>query len=512
MIALPLSSFEEKILSDFVQKPPIAIPFSFIAILQDLICVRLIQGGRYTEAIKFDKRLTSTTPQKHLKDTRDRSNMVQDIYNALPEVEKALLDLELDPTIAPQRPLLSKSSESRRPRHSTGGDNQDALSQSWEEVRVPETLVAKSTPLRDVRVPTATPTVRPTTATRAPPILPVHLNGVNGGINSTPSKGSPFAALLSSSIKPQQPLSGVSARLNTTNAIASPASGIKLPRPSLSSSHGPSHTFVSASRQQNAFYQPPVKLNGVKRAFEDEPTRNSDREESPAGAAKSAALNVDKERDDDEVMGYQEETQGRKNTSADDSDDENVLQYSVFGAKTESSSRNVDATRKATRQKTPPGAYMDDMEDDQGLDSQKGHRRTTRGGRTTRASQKAVDTASSKPPAKKTKQTKEKQVRNIPGGLMEDDDDEEHEDQIAPLPPPVRTSRSNRSAAGGGKRKSLSADTTDEMEGIQTRRRSSRLTAAGSSASVRGVSPEPPPPLPRTKKTNRSSATSKKKR
>ena len=426
--------------------------------------------------------------------------MVLDIYNALPEVEKALLDLELDPTIVPQRPLLSKSSETRRPRHSTGADNQDPLSQSWEEVRMPETLVAKSTPLRDVRVPTATPTM-----TGAPPILPVHLNGVNGGINATPSKSSPFTALLSSSIKP---LSGVAARLNTPNAIASPASGIKLPRASLSSPHPP-HTFVSASRQQNAFYQPPVKLNGVKRAFEDESARNSDLEERPAGA-KSAALDVDKGRDDDEVMEYQEETRGRKSASVDNSDDENVLQYSVFGAKNESSSRNVDTTRKATRQKTPPGAYMDDMEEDQGLESPKGHRRT-RGGRTTRASQKVADTTSSKPPAKKTKQTKEKQVRNIPGGLMEDDDDEEHEDQIAPLPAPVRTSRSNRAGGGGGKRKSLSVDTTDEMEGIQTRRRSSRLTAAGSSASMRGVSPEPPP-LPRTKKTNRSSATSKKKR
>jgi len=509
LTTLPLSPFEEKILNDFVQKPPIAIPFSFIAILQDLICVRLIQGGRYTEAIKFDRHLTSTTPQKHLKDTRDRSNMVQDIYNALPEVEKALLDLDLDPTIAPQRFLSSKSSEARRHRPSTGTDNNhDTLSQSWEEVRALETLVAKSTPLRDVRVPTATPTLRPSTTGAPPPILPIHLNGVNGGINSTPSKSLPLAASLSSSIKPQPPLSGVAARLNTPNAIASPASGMKFP--SLNSSQGPSHhIFVSASRQQNAFYQPPVKSNGVKRAFEDEPARSSDREGTPAEAV-SGALNVGTGREGDEAIGYQGETRGRKSASADDSDDENVLQYSVFGAKGESSSRNVDITKKTTRQKTPPGAYgLDDMEDDQGLESQKKHGRT-RSGRTTRATQKVGDTASSKPPAKKKRQAKEKEVRNIPGGLMEDDDDEpneEHEDQIAPLP--VRMSRSNRSA--GGKRKSLSADTTDEMEGIQTRRRSSRLTAAGSSASMRGVSPEPAP-LPRTKKTSRSSTTSKKKR
>jgi len=491
LISLPLSTFEENILNDFVQKPPVVVPTSYVVILQDLICVRLLQCGRYDEAIKLDKLFTSMTPQKHLKSTRNRSKMVQDVYNALPAVEKALLGLELDPTTLPQQPLPLKHAFPETERRPAVAEQDMSLSQSWEEVRVPEMLVPKSTPLRDVRVPLVTPRFGTETTPRAPPILPVKTSGLGG--MSTPNKSLPLTSSVLNSTKPR--LSGVGSRLSsgTSNAIASPASGIKFPSAPLGSSHGP-HNFISASRQQNAFYQPPVKSNGVKRAFEDDTNKSPDTPE----------LGVDMDVElADESFERQETKQGQEGD-----DEEDLLQYSVFGTKSRSPKRVGEVSQKKARQKTPPGSFgMDEEDIYEDLESDRQKKTVkTRSGRSTRATQKTATATSSKPPAKRARQSSGKDLtRSIPGGLMEEDEDEgneEQEDRIAPLP--ARNSRLSRAKS--------SVDTTDEMEGgVKTRRRSSRLSATGSAGSNRGLSPELSV-APKSRKSGKTNTGTKKKR
>ncbi|CAA7267199.1 unnamed protein product [Cyclocybe aegerita] len=522
LLALPLSTFEEDILNDFVRKPPSDLPFSSVAILQDLICVRLIQGSRYAEAIKLDRQFTSTTNPRNIKDTRDRSKMVQDVYAALPSVERALVDLDLNPTSARSRqePLAPKPVSPETRRTSGQGIQDTSLSQSWEEVRVPEALVNKSTPLKDVRVPASTPRftdpLQTSTATPVPaPILPINFNGIASGSKSTPRKSVPLSASVLSSARPRPSLSGVGAHMSfgTPSAIASPASGLKLPPQNGTPTQGHGHTFVSASRQQNAFYQPPpVKTNGVKRAFEDDSTNRS-----PERVDTMHTVDADMETEkEDNSFEKPSSRRGRKSNVTErggDDDDNNILQYSVFGAKEKRASPQFasKASSKKAGKKAPPGTFGSEDEDNAEEDREQHEaepqrtsaRSRTSTSRSTRGSRAHTVT---KPPAKKARQVKEKNLgRSIPGALMDDDDEEDHdpvqdeeEDRVAPLrapsPPPVtrRPARKARSSA---------SVISDEGEGRQTRRRSSRLTTGGSSASVVGGSPEPPAKTRKTKTT-----------
>lgn len=427
--------------------------------------------------------------------------MVQDIYNVLPAVEKALLDLEL--SLPQQQPTRTNPQANRQaPASPAAGEDQPMpLSRSWEEVHLPESLVQKSTPLRDVTLPTST--ARPGRAT--PGTLPIFPVNFQGATNGTPKKTLPFGSSVQSTTRPTPPsLSGVGSRMlfGASNAFASPASGIKLPSSNFGTSQGPT-PFVSASRQQNAFYQPPVKSNGVKRTLEDESGRSPEHDGmSSGGDSPLSDVRMEPEREKD---GEGKTTQPDNPPGEETDEEDTALQYSVFGAKNESPKRNASISKKIRGQN---GSFR--MDEDEFMENHEPERQKkptkTRSGRTMRATQKAV-AVPSKPPAKKAKQAKGV-VRHIPGGLMDEDEDEdEQEDQLTILP-----TRISRQSSRAGKGKSASVDTTDEMErGVQTRRRSSRLSAAGSSGSIRGASPEAVIGS-KTRRAGRPSAASKRKR
>ncbi|KAF8802250.1 hypothetical protein BYT27DRAFT_7226558 [Phlegmacium glaucopus] len=513
LVTLPLSTFEESVLNDFVQKPPSDLKFSAVAVLQDLICVRLIQGGRYTEAVKLDRQFISTTSPKNLKMTHDRTKMVHDVYAALPSVERALLDLELDPS-SPTKPQLVPKNVSPDKRKPVPHESQDSpLSQSWEDVRMPDALVNKSTPLREVRVP-VTPLSMPRfggpslQTPIAAPILPVNINSMASSSALTPRKSLPLAA----SAQARPSMSGVGTRMLFTSnaAIASPVSGIKFSKDTTASSPGPGHGFVSATRQQNAFYQPPTtKSNGVKRPFE-ETTQSPERPERPERPDIST-------NDADVVMAVEQESdrpersskRGQKGRVAEQKDkaqeseheDENTLQFSVFKGRDDHSSPEPPSRRKIIP-KSPPGSYVSD--DDDAMDADHDEPRKTTRSRGSRPTRSSKPQAISKPPAKKARQVKNQETRmNIPGSLMDDDDElEEEEDHVAPLRAPSPPRRAVRKA-----RSSVSVDMDEE--GIQTRRRSSRLTTTGTAyGSAHSGSPEPPVAV-RTKKGTRGGAKKK---
>ncbi|PPQ74068.1 hypothetical protein CVT26_006949 [Gymnopilus dilepis] len=538
LLSLPLSKYEENLLHTFVEKPPQSLRFSEVAILQDLICVRLIQAGRYSEAIKLDRQFTSITPPKHLELTKERSRMVNEIYTSLPAVQRSLLELELDPTVPQKPPLTPKPSgpEARRPVAPPAPEPQDtSLSQSWEEVRVPEGLANKSTatPLRDVRVPVSsmpafgTPSLHASTSTQPvaapPPLLPVNFGNLVNGSAATPRKSFPLTSSVLSGSKPRSSLSGAAQRMSFPNIIASPASGMKLPP----TTNGQGHVFVSASQQPNAFYQPPQstsKTNGVKRAFEDDSNRSPERPES-SPPPREADGDVDMDTEPADSSFEKPRKSARKSNVTEEADDEedNALQYSVFGGKKERApatriSKPTSSKRKSAQ--APPGALMDSDDDDAAMDEEEDTSKRKRPSRTTRSTRShqqpqptTTTTASSKPPSKRARQIKEKDFsRSIPGSLMHDEDDgeDEEDDHVAPLraPSPAAAPTSKRPVRKS--RSSVSVEVSDDFEsGVQTRRRSSRLGVTTSHGS--GGSPEPAP-APKPRKSTRSAAGGKKKR
>ncbi|KAF8965027.1 nuclear pore complex assembly-domain-containing protein [Flammula alnicola] len=476
LLALPLSTLEESVFNSFVQKPPPSLKFSAVVILQDLICVRLIQGGRYSEAIKLDRQFTSTTLPKNLNATKDRSKMVHDVYTALPSVERSLIDLELDPTLIQKVPLVPKPvSPTRRPPPPPQEPEDISLSQSWEDVRISD-LVAnnKSTPLREVRVPSATPrfgapALQGSTSTpKTAPILPINFNGVASGSSSTPRKSLPLSASVLGSTKPRSSLSGVGSRMafGTSPAIASPASAMKVPL-------SPTKRILPASSRKN-------KRN--ERAFQEDTNRSPERAK---GYEQIVDVDMETEREGDSFAKGKERRHSRKNGTTEDGEEEdNVLQYSVFGTTKKRSSPQT-SSKKGGQKKAPQKAPK------------------TRNRKNAHPSKEP-----SKPPAKKPRQVKEKAViRRIPGGLMDEDEqdheeeEEEEEDHVAPLRAPSPPRRGVRKA-----RSSVSVEGTDDSEGVQTRRRSSRLSTHGS---AHGGSPEPQPAT-KTRKGVRTAGTRKK--
>ncbi|KAF8181999.1 nuclear pore complex assembly-domain-containing protein [Pholiota molesta] len=522
LITLPLSTFEEDVFNNFVQKPPSSIKFSAVAILQDLICVRLIQGGRYSEAIKLDHQFTSITSPKNLPLTKDRSKMVHDVYTALPSIERSMIDSELDPTIVQPAPLVPKPpSPARRPAPPQEEPGDISLSQSWEDVHMPDLQATQATPLRDVRVPTATPkfaAALPSTSTPGgAPILPINFSGIASTSKATPRKSLPLSALpLTSSVAKARPsLSGVGQRMafGGSPAVSSPASGVRMPALG-------TPTFTPASRQQNAFYKPPPqKTNGVKRAFEEEVSHSPER---PDAVVQDMDVDMEVQIEEEEVFvrdkqngaeaGKEKEKpngRGRRRgrisaaTEEPEEEEDNVLQYSVFGTSKEPEASPPSLRRKAAKKKAPPGSFAVSEDEDAMDEDHDGHkpRKTTRTRKST--SRADVEEPQAKPPAKKARQTKEKDLsRSIPGGFGDEEPEQEEEDQVAPLRAPSPPRRGARKL-----RASLSVESSvDETEGVKTRRRSSRLTTNGS---VHGGSPEPPS-APKTRKTATRTAKKKK--
>ena len=493
LVALPLSTFEESVLNDFVQKPPPELKFSAVAILQDLICVRLIHGGRYNEAIKLDRQFVSLTSPKNLKVTHDRTKMVHDVYAALPSVERALLDLELDPS-SPSKPQLVPKSVSLEKRKAIPQE-ESPLSQSWEDVRPPDTLVNKSTPLREVQASIST---TPLTMPRfggpslqnsiAAPILPVNTSNVASGSALTPRKNLPLASSVLGSSQARTSMSGAGTRMlfNGSAAIASPVSGIKFSKATTTSSHGPKDGFVSATRQQNAFYQPPApKTNGVKRPFE-ETTQSPERPNISANDADVImAVEPETRRPQSPFTGSQKGEQKDKAQEAEDEND-NALQFSVFSKGRDEPSSPEPPSRRKHIPKSPPGSFVSD--DDDAMDEDDDEQRKPTKSSRSRPTRSSKSQAISKPPAKKARQVKNQGIKmSIPGSLMDEDEQEEEEDYVAPLrapSPPKRAARKARSSASV-----LSV----EDEGIQTRRRSSRLstTTGTTHGSAYSGSPEP---------------------
>ena len=500
LIALPLSTFEESVLNDFVQKPPSELKFSAVAVLQDLICVRLIQGGRYNEAIKLDRQFISATSPKNLKVVHDRTKMVHEVYASLPSVERALLDLELDPSSQSKPQLVPKNVSPERRKAIPQETQASPLSQSWEDIRMPDALVNKSTPLREVRVPSSTTPLSmprfggPSLQTPiAAPILPV--NNVASGSALTPRKDILASSVLGSSQARTSGGLGTRMLFNGSAAIASPASGIKLSKATTASSHGPGHGFVSAAKQQNAFYQPPAtNKNGVKRPFEE----TSQSPERPNISANDAdvVMTAEPETDSPEKTSRRDRkgVSEQKGEGQEAEDDENVLQFSVFQGRDDHSSPEPPSARKSIP-KSPPGSYVSE---DDGMDEDHDERRKSTKSRSSRPSRSSKTQVISKPPAKKARQVKDQETRmSIPGSLI--DDDEEEEDYVAPLPAlsPRRAARKARPSA--------STDMDDEN---RTRRRSSRLTTAGTAHSAHSGSPEPPTTA-RTRRGTRGSAKKK---
>jgi len=271
----------------------------------------------------------------------------------------------------------------------------------------------------------------------------------------------------------------------------SPPNGLPAPGPS----------FSSASRNKNAFYQPPPLPKG----FDVARAKNHVAEPEVPVAGPSNE-DVDTNMADVNVE--------------EDQDDANPpeLEFSIFGddaiaSQAGTSVMNGFSDQEKKRRNVPPGAFMLDEED--GMEDEDAWEMSTQSApsRPRRSQPPVAAKTEDKPaPATEKKSTKtrysttrevEQLKRTLPGALMDDEDEEE--DHIAPLkqPSPPRRLRKGRS--------SMSSDQGEESEAPQTRRRSSRISSQVN-VTVPDESPKKPSTSTKTRKSTKSSTSSAKKK
>ncbi|KXN92140.1 Protein ELYS, partial [Leucoagaricus sp. SymC.cos] len=545
LLGLPLSTFEESTLHSYALKPPANLSLDALPLLQDLVCVRLIQLGRYIDAIRMDREFSSSKLGSNTRQAQERSKMVQDLYDALPAIQRTFVDTELAEPM--QRTRLQKSVQ-----RSPVGEDVD-MAQSWEEIRpneiqAPVSKLPSSRPIQEranaprfggpVPAQSSIPT-----APQLPAVFGASATNAGSSRQSFPLPTLPTTFSSPSGSRPLNALSNTAGRLvlSTIPHVSSPLTSAKFPVPPSSQPQKPAG-FVSANQQSNAFYTPPARTNRHAQPLfprvQPQQPANGDAEKLSPKKADDVEMEEEHEAekvDDNEMDRQPEEPESNQ------AEPDQELDFSVFGNGLSNWTNNknksnlsaaVDeksSARPLSVKRKVPGSFGD--EEDEDMEDSGYHADKPRAtedeaeepvsSRTTRSrhSISARSTTSRKKAKSKRNDSKDSKRRdsspypNLPGGLGSDDGEEE--DHIAPL----RSTKSSSRRTGAPtstkpvSRGSTASDLADELgEGVQTRRRSSRLTAA-SSGSVAVDGDASPKKSARTRKpTAKASSGTRKKR
>ncbi|KAG2156826.1 nuclear pore complex assembly-domain-containing protein [Suillus bovinus] len=488
LVAFPLSPSEQSLLHAYALKPPHDIPTASIAIVQDLVCVRLVQSGEYLAAIKLDRQFSAVGSAgiEGVKAARERKKMMDDILGNMTFVERTMVEALLNqPSTSPPAPIpqVAKPAPSK-PRAPLGD-----LSMSWEEIP-PASSLNGASPSR--------------TNSITPRISDKHANfSGSGRFEPKSSLARPASGSLITSPPQKPPVASPFSQLPLRKPVAAPLvplvgqSGIKFAHSSALSkttyaSNVPNTSLFektgSAKQAPNAFYKPPPVSTGTTRALptEDVPTRPHPHR----------ADDISMESDDDNAFIIHED--GDVSAMPDDMDDEPELGFSVFGNRSspEQRTRAPAIKQVETKKRAPPGAFYDEDEDESDAGSPDKSTVPRH-----RGASRPQPRAHSPSPRRKTASSWKDNTKGpvvtqtVPGSLLDDEEDQD-EDDIAPLPP-TRTARKTRTGT--------SVKVKPMKEEKTPARRSSRLSTT---SSVLSMSPDPSPPPVKATKPRKSTRTS----
>lgn len=437
LLAFPFSPYEQTLVHEYALEPPRHIPAASIPIIQDLVCVRLVQSGQHAAAIKLDRQFSSISRggEKGVKIAQDRRQMMDELMAAMPAAERHLLELELENFSQGRGMNFSESISVSQSK----GKTLD-LSMSWEHL-APSTSTANrgvngtTEPSSNLPIPQRSNAPRfggipPATSARnvslaavgRPP--PVELSP--SGVKMPKPPAGPF---LFGGIKTQPPAS--------TSISANGSAGKPAPSASANlSSRAPGRSLFdvsgSANSAPNAFYQPPASTGQKRSIFgtlntsadprpaptsvfahlsaqpksahdaADTPprgphdadismqTEHSDEEPAGKDASASRAAPGDRTREDDAEEEAEEEQEEEEDSPA-------GFAQSVFGNVPSAQTRRIATStgsriaRTETEARLPPGAFL--PEDDDAPSHSQQHEQDesasaahTRGTRRTRAS------------------------------------------------------------------------------------------------------------------------------
>ncbi|KAJ6627846.1 hypothetical protein B0H10DRAFT_311763 [Mycena sp. CBHHK59/15] len=398
-----------------------------------------------------------------------RTKMVQDLYAALPIVERAVLDMELEN----QGIIPSTSGATGMP----GSNSRDwDISMSWEDIpsRAPSARPIPVPPLPQVQIPIPILAQAPSPALngRSQDSPRSKFGGFGVGTQAA-SALPPLNFNASSSTRSVAPIIAVSS-VPKGNLAAQPSiPSVRQPLNASTTypllpqyagrSSAPSNVkslFDSAGRKQNAFYQPPpAPPPAPVPMFDEGVERNGGQRKKNPELHEDTDADIGMGQDADSEMGMEDH-----NEPVEEQDHEG-LAYSVFGAKPIRGERAASRTQQpvAEARQVPPGAFVSDEEPEPDVAQPpppppKQTRRSTAKNASTKAPSKNMSAAT-----RDRARAKDQDLgRSLPGSLIDSEDgsvdegEDEDGDRLAPLP----------------RRQAVAA------EGMQTRRRSSRLSSS----------------------------------
>lgn len=531
LLAFPFSPYEQRLLHDYALNPPTDLPVASIPVIQDLACVRLVQSGHFTAAVKLDRQIsitpvkgtfTSKLSENARKVAADRKQLMEEIMAVMPPAERLLLEAELD---------------------QIGQDNDtSALLGS----RTPDTRAAKTNGVESQK---AKRNGRKSLATELP-VLPIPQRSgaprFGGPISTNASTSfaavrSMFDSISAGKPTPESPQTKKLTPEDTDPIISSrdaPSTGI-VPGPSASfgesisaglgpsrSAKSPKPAFVSApprsnhtslfetrgsaNRSANAFFRPPPSQGpsvGSKRPRPEEPSpkrpplRHAD---TSNGSAMDVAdmLQEAVDEEDEEVVQMEEEVTGpprksprleQPSASPPRSRANDSYRASVFSNEGDAEPLSSASRKAPSATPAPPGAFADTDDADEPSEREQPPSAKTQPDdhvRTTSASRIPVR----KQPARlsRAQSSQADLAHSVPGAFVD-----EEEDLLAPLPPSGTSTRLARK----GRAKSAAPD--EPKATPRATRRSTRLSVR--SASERGSS-SPEPVSPEAPKTRRAAA------
>lgn len=526
LLGFPFSNFEQTLIHKYALQPPSSLPPASVPIIQDLVCVRLIQSGQYASAVKLDRRFAASiipgTTSKMQKSIQDRRKMMDEVLATLPTVERTMVEAELEAEAAGGGASDTSSIENDEARA-------DKFQRSWENGKANGSVAHAKTLSQDSLQIGPSPAIpisarndmprfggsvsHPPEPTNGNTFVPIPVSSptpsqIRNQLHQSPSTShSTYAFHLSSSqsSRTPAPLLGSSeikypTPLFTKPATLARASPAAKPTSSLFTLAG------SANQTRNAFYTPPV-TNGVKRSLgEDKPRSTIDVPPSSHAIDKSSAPIVHGDVNMESKDGYLDHTRETNASHANEKEDAvpTELSYSVFGSSSvvkQPPFKSRRIMRGETEMKMPPGAYVPDEDEltSAAVTSQNQTRR------------RKFASPPPPPPVKRTRNSSSRTEklardpdlkRSVPGAFLSEEDNEE-EDDIAPLPasppPSKRPTRKGRST------KRVGSEDEDGQLAMPTRR-STRLSATSSVAST---SPEPQFPRKVASKVKKSARSSR---
>ena len=486
-MAFPISPVEQCLLHTYALKPPHDLLPASVAIIQDLVCVRLVQSGDFSAAITLDRQFSTAGSEgaEVVKAARERRKMMDDILGSMTYAERTLLENELgQPSMLVSTPASQVAKPAPPKPRAPLGD----LSMSWEEIPAVSSSDGISTPRRTGSLTPRLPEKHAgfSGSGRFEPkssLTGLAQNSLFSSPSQKPLATSPFAQL-----PPRKPISAPPVPLVGPSGIKF-AHSTALQKTVHSSNALTTSLFEksgSAKQAPNAFYKPPPPSTKTSRTLPTEDVATSLR------ARAEDDICIASDGDNDFII----HEEGDVTIVPGEADDEPELAFSLFGNRSAASNEHqirAPASKHVEHKKrAPPGAFYDENEDESDVDSPR--RSTLPQQRTFRRSQPRPRSPSPRrrPIDRKDDIKGHTLAQSIPGSLL-DEEAEQDADHVAPLPPsrPARKSRAG-------------ASTKPKPENTPARR-SSRLSMTSSVASV---SPEPLSPPAKAAKPRKGTRTS----